>query len=101
MVTRQWLNTHGVRTRVCSGGRTPLSTCLFPDRAFFHPPGTVRCGSRDLFANVPRLPRRQTRHGVHRECSLVVLSPVLVFELGEPLFSLGIDQEVPQGQPTI
>ncbi len=46
---------------------------------------------------VERLPHGRTRHGVQRARSLVVFSPVFVFELEEPRFSLGIDQEVPQG----
>lgn len=40
------------------------------------------------------LPHGQTQYGVQRARSLIVLSPVLVFELQEPRFSLRIDQDV-------
>jgi len=46
-------------------------------------------------------PHGQTQHGVQRARSLVVLSPILVFELQEPRFSLRIDQDVSQSQPPL
>jgi hypothetical protein len=50
---------------------------------------------------VESAPRGRTQHGVQRARSLVVLSPVLVFELQEPRFSLRIDQDVSQSQAPI